>query len=114
VSDIVLRGLDTALPGLLAAPGAGRGAPQADGDAERAAKDFESVLLHRVLEEMRRSIGDSGLLESGISEQVQGLFWMYLAEELGRSGGLGLWKNLMGQFAGPDDAATPPAVEQTR
>jgi Rod binding domain-containing protein len=84
--------------------------------AERAAKDFESVLLHRLLEEMRRTIPESGLLESGISDQVQGLFYFYLSQEVANQGGLGVWKELYRQMApqgGPAQEpppASPPAA----
>jgi Rod binding domain-containing protein len=84
----------------------------------RAAKDFESVLLNKLLEEMSSTIGDSGLLSSPTGKQLQGMFWNFLAEDLARQGGLGLWKDLYRQFAGQpgqdgQDGATPPAsVEQ--
>ena len=70
------------------------GGPTGDKEAEKAAKDFESVLLLKLLEEMERSIPKSGLLESSTTKQVQGLFWFYLAQDVGRSGGLGLWKQM--------------------
>ncbi len=70
-------------------PGTEPGTP-----AENAARDFESVLLYRLLEEMRRTIPDSGLLETAQSKQMQGLFWFYLAEEVARRGGLGLWRQI--------------------
>ena len=58
---------------------------------------------------MRRTIPDSGLLETGISDQVQGLFWFYLAQEIARQGGVGLWKDLARQMHldGRDPAAAP-------
>ena len=60
----------------------------------QAAKDFESVLLHKVLQEMERTIPRSGLMDSPMSRQVQGMFWFHLAQELADSGGLGLWKEI--------------------
>ena len=66
--------------------------------AEQAAKDFESVLLHKVLEEMDRTIPESGLLDSGVSKQVKGMFQFYLAQELANRGGIGLWKDLQKQL----------------
>jgi Rod binding domain-containing protein len=66
---------------------------------QKTARDFESVLLNRVFEEMRRTVPDSGLLESGTSDQVQGLFWMYMAQDVAAKGGIGLAKELTRQFA---------------
>jgi len=84
--------------------------------AEQAARDFESILLSRVLESMKRAIPDSGLLGGGIGEQVKDIFWMYLAQELGRQGGLGLWKQLASQFRqaaeGTAAATDAPTLEQ--
>ncbi len=77
-------------------------------DAEKAAKDFESVLLHKLMESMQRTIPDSGLLSSGITKQVQGMFWFYLAQEMADAGGVGLWKDVYRQMT----AHTPPVGEQ--
>ena len=62
--------------------------------AEKAAKDFESVLLAKVLEEMDRTIPRSGLLDGSTTEQVRSLTWSFLARDMARQGGLGLWKQI--------------------
>ncbi|MCX5682513.1 MAG: rod-binding protein [Planctomycetota bacterium] len=78
---------------------AAKDAQSGKGDAvEKAARDFESVLLHRLFEEMRRTIPDSGLLESGTNDQVQGMFWMYMAQDVAAKGGIGMAKELTRQF----------------
>jgi len=61
---------------------------------EQAAKDFESVLLNKLLDEMKNTIGDWGFDEDGVSKQVQGIFWLYLAQDIANQGGLGLWKDI--------------------
>lgn len=89
--------------------------PAKNQSGEQAAKDFESVLLHKLLEAMDRTVERSGLFESGASEQIRGMFRHYLAQELASQGGLGLWKQLHGQlqdFAGTDDQAAPTTLEQ--
>jgi len=43
-------------------------------EKEKIAKDFESVLLNKLLGEMQNSIGDWGMEKSGPFKQVQGLF----------------------------------------
>jgi Rod binding domain-containing protein len=58
------------------------------------AKDFESILLSKVLDGMRNTIGDWGLDEDGASQQIQGIFWLYLAQHMADNGGFGLWKNI--------------------
>ena len=77
--------------------------------AEKVAKDFESVLLHKLMESMQRTIPESGLLDSGITKQVQGIFWFYLAQEMADAGGVGLWRDIYSQMT---DHATQ-AVEQS-
>ncbi len=79
--------------------------------AERAAKDFESVLLYKLMEEMKRTVPESDLFSTGISKQVEGIFWYYLAQEVAKQGGLGVWreiyKDMMGTAAGANSATTP-------
>ena len=67
---------------------------------EEAARGFESMLLHRLVGAMKQTIPESGLLDAGgIGGQVRDLFWFYLAEEMGRRGGLGLARQLCRRFA---------------
>ena len=61
---------------------------------KQVAKDFESVLLYKMLEQMKNTIGDWGTEKDGASDQVQGIFWMYLSREIADNGGLGLWRDI--------------------
>ena len=75
------------------------------------AKDFESVLLGKLLDEMKATIGNWGFEEDGASEQVQGIFWLYLARDIADKGGVGLWKDIYQFLANPEmpnTAAEPP------
>ena len=47
---------------------------------------------------MKETVGKWGLEEDAASEQVQGLFWLYLAKDISDNGGLGLWKDLKAFF----------------
>lgn len=93
--------------------GRGAGSPRnARSEAQKieAAKDFESVLLHRLLGEMRRTIPESGLFGDGISKQIEDIFWLYLAREMADKGGVGLWQELyrkFGQLEGGAGAGAP-------
>ena len=79
-----------------------RNGNQAIVDAERLeerkkqiARDFESVLLTRLFDQVQESIGGWGLEEEDTaSQQVQGLFWLHLARDVADKGGLGLWKDI--------------------
>ena len=88
--------------------------PPGGTSVEKAAKDFESILLYRLLEEMKRTIPESGLLETGASKQVQDIFWYHLAQELAEQGGLGLWREIRGQLAGPGEPAAAAVREPPR
>jgi Rod binding domain-containing protein len=61
---------------------------------KQAAKDFESVLLDKLLNEMKNSIVDWGLEKDATSKQTEGIFWLYLARDIANNGGLGLWKDI--------------------
>jgi Rod binding domain-containing protein len=61
---------------------------------EQAAKDFESVFLTKVLDEMKNTIGNGLGEEEAGSEQIKGLFWFCLARDMADKGGFGLWKDL--------------------
>jgi Rod binding domain-containing protein len=69
---------------------------------EQIAKDFESILLSKLLDEMKNSIGDWGFEESAASEQIQGIFWLYLGRHLANNGGLGMWKDIHETLTNPD------------
>jgi len=69
---------------------------------EQVAKDFESILLSKLLDEMKSSIGDWGFEESTASEQIQGIFWLYLGRHLANNGGLGMWKDIYQTLTNPD------------
>jgi Rod binding domain-containing protein len=63
-------------------------------EKEQIAKDFESLLLNKLLDEMKNTIGEWGFEKDGPSSQIQGIFWMYLARDIADNGGLGLWKDI--------------------
>ncbi len=65
---------------------------------EKIARDFESVLLTKILDEMKNTIGNGLGDEEAGSEQIKGLFWLYLAGDMAQKGGLGLWKDLKSFF----------------
>lgn len=80
----------------------------------RAAKDFESVLVQKLMEEMKNTIPESGLTEDGASKQMQDLFWLYLGQNVGQQGGLGLWKQMVRQLRTPEAKAAGANVETLR
>jgi len=61
---------------------------------EKFAKDFESILIERLLHEMKNTIGNWGMEQDGAARQIQGLFWLNLARDVADKGGLGLWKDI--------------------
>ncbi|UCE49033.1 MAG: hypothetical protein JSW47_02605, partial [Phycisphaerales bacterium] len=58
-----------------------------DEKKKQIAKDFESVLLNKLLDQMSKSVGNWGFDKDGTSHQVQGLFWLYLARDIANKGG---------------------------
>ncbi len=66
----------------------------APGREEKMAKEFEAVLLDRILQNMKKTIGQWGFEKDGATRQAEGLFWLYLAKDLSNQGGLGIWKDI--------------------
>ena len=79
------------------------------------AKDFESVLLNKMLDQMKNTIGNWGFEKDGPSNQVQGIFWMFLSRDIANNGGIGLWKDIHQFLTNADRANTAgkPLDEQT-
>lgn len=69
-----------------------------DAKKKQLAKDFESVFLTKVFEEVRKSIEDSGFDDDVGADQVHSMFWSYLAQDMANKGGFGLWQDLYQQF----------------
>jgi Rod binding domain-containing protein len=69
-----------------------------DEKKKQLAKDFESVLLTKLFDEVRKSIEDSGFDDDVAADQVHGLFWSYLARDVANKGGFGLWQDLYQHF----------------
>ena len=73
-----------------------------DEKKKQVAKDFESVLLDKLVNEMKNSIVDWGLEKDATSKQTQGIFWLYLARDIANNGGLGLWKDIYQFLSQPE------------
>ena len=58
---------------------------------KQVARDFESILVNKLLEAMQNTVGDWGFEKDGASMQVNGLFSLYLSDHIAKNGGLGLW-----------------------
>jgi hypothetical protein len=80
---------------------------QDDKKTRQLAKDFESVLLNKLLDEMKNTIGKWTDDEDVASDQVKGLFWLCLGRDLADKGGLGLWKDISEFFTDMRKANTP-------
>ena len=64
-----------------------------DEQKEKIAKDFESLLIGKLLDEMSNTIGEWDE-ESPAFGQIKGIFNLYLAQHIGSNGGFGLWKQI--------------------
>jgi len=77
---------------------------------EKFAKDFEAIFINKLLGEMKKTIGKWGFEEDGASEQIQGLFWSQLADNIGGNGGLGLWKDIYKSLVDAENTNSQPSV----
>jgi Rod binding domain-containing protein len=78
----------------------------------RLAKEFESILMTRLLDEMKNTVGNWDEDEDATSQQMQGIFWLHMAQHVGENGGIGLWKDIL-QAVNQDDPSTliDPALD---
>ena len=74
------------------------------------AKDFESLLLTRLFSEVKASISASSFDEDSGSDQIHGMFWSFLAEDVADKGGFGLWQDLYQHFKEMDGTGATGAL----
>jgi hypothetical protein len=87
--------------------GVSHDARRRDEQEKQIGRDFESVLLTKLFDQVQASIGDSGFdEEDGGSQQVRGLFWLHLARDVADKGGFGLWKDIYQYIKRLDGAGT--------
>ncbi len=60
---------------------------------KKVAHDFESVFVHQVMSVMKDTVPDDEHEDSS-SEQIQGMYWSFMAQAVGDEGGIGMWKDL--------------------
>ncbi len=63
-------------------------------EKERLAKEFESLIVNRLLDEMNNTVDSLGLEDDGAAKQIKGIFNFCLAQHIGTNGGFGLWKEI--------------------
>jgi Rod binding domain-containing protein len=76
----------------------------------QAAKDFESLLINKLLDEMKNTITDWDGDEDGASQQIQSIFNLYLSQHIADNGGLGLWKDIYNSMDLAADKNIAPPV----
>ena len=74
---------------------------------KQVAKDFESVFIGKLLDEMKNTIGEWGLEKDAASRQLEGIFWLYLARDIANNGGFGMWKDIY-RFLTDSENNSPP------
>ena len=66
---------------------------------EQVAKGFESMFVQQLLDQMRKTVDEGGLLDDdGTGKQMRDMYWMFLGEQMGTSGSLGMWQQVASQL----------------
>ena len=73
-------------------------ADMSDLKKQELAKDFESLILTRLFNEVKASISASSFDDDAGSDQIHGMFWSFLAEDVADKGGFGLWQDIYQHF----------------
>lgn len=64
------------------------------------AQQFETVLLHQVVKQMKETVDYSSLDEEDESgEQINSMYWSFMADAVGQQGGFGLYKAIYQDLA---------------
>ena len=65
---------------------------------------------------MERTIPKSGLFDDSTGEQIRGMFWQLMADDMADKGGVGLWKQVYEDIRRQTGEELEPsaAVEQLR
>lgn len=66
--------------------------------AQKVSKDFEEILLHKLFEEMQKTVQESGLTEDAGTQPIQGMFWQFMAQDVAAKGGFGMAKQVYPQI----------------
>jgi len=74
------------------------------------AKDFESVFINKLLDEMKNTIGDWSDEKDGAGQQIDGIFWLYLARDIADKGGFGMWKDIYKIMTDSEHQNTTPEL----
>ena len=61
---------------------------------KKTARDFESVFINKLLDEMKNTFGKWGFKKDAASKQIQGIFTLYLSQHIADNGGFGLWEDI--------------------
>lgn len=74
--------------------------PKSSLELQKAAQDFEAVMLNMVIKAMWKTIPKSDLFEKNSATQIyEGIMHSSLAEEMSRNGGMGIAKVLYQQLS---------------
>lgn len=65
-----------------------------DKKKQQIAKQFESLFLNRILEQMNNTAELFDGEDKAAAGQVRGIFNMYMSQHISDSGGFGLWKDI--------------------
>lgn len=74
------------------------------------AKDFESIFINKLLDEMKNTIGNWGSEKDGPAKQIDGIFFSQLAQNLAGNGGIGMWKDIYKSLPDSQQKNTNPEL----
>ena len=69
------------------------------GKLKEAAKQFEATLVNTLVNEMEKTIDQSGFVDDSQSKQIRGMYWQFMSDEISNKGGFGIAKQLYKEFS---------------
>jgi Rod binding domain-containing protein len=84
--------------------------PVDDDKKVKFSKDFESVFINKLIDEMKNTVENWDEEEDGASEQMNGIFYMQLGNDIGQKGGIGMWKDIKKSLDQMENKTAEPQV----
>ena len=80
---------------------------------EKAARDFESVFLHKLLNAMRKTVPKSGLLDSFASDMYQSMMDEEIAKEMSTKKGMGMGEMIYNELSNINRVRRGQSIQST-
>ena len=87
------------------------GKSNSEKDIEKVSRDFESIFLNKLLSSMRKTVPESGLLDSFATDMFQSMMDEEMSKEMAKNKGMGMGEMIYNDLSNIDRVSRGKAVE---